>query len=160
MTITRRHQIGLFYTRQLLEPHPKRKPSQKKKSSIRQNRSNLYLTERGAQKWSHQSSYTPLVRQHSVPSLSTNTFQPRSRPVPRWCWSPFPTYVQANPNVFSLETPFPSNLLFQPYDEVSDLDELQERMVQSLSDYNARSRKPMDLVMFMFAVEHVSRLAR
>lgn len=48
----------------------------------------------------------------------------------------------------------------QPYEEVADLEELQARMVQSLGDYNARSRKPMDLVMFMFAVEHVSRLAR
>lgn len=48
----------------------------------------------------------------------------------------------------------------QPYEEVADLEQLQERMVQSLGDYNARSRKPMDLVMFMFAVEHVSRLAR
>lgn len=51
-------------------------------------------------------------------------------------------------------------LLEQPYDEVIDLGQLQDRMVQSLGDYNARSRKPMDLVMFMFAVEHVSRLAR
>ena len=50
--------------------------------------------------------------------------------------------------------------LVQPYEEVADLEQLQERMVQSLGDYNARSRKPMDLVMFMFAVEHVSRLAR
>lgn len=50
--------------------------------------------------------------------------------------------------------------MLQPYEEVVDLDELQGRMVQSLGDYNARSRKPMDLVMFMFAVEHVSRLAR
>ena len=50
--------------------------------------------------------------------------------------------------------------LVQPYEEVSDLEQLQGRMVQSLGDYNARSRKPMDLVMFMFAVEHVSRLAR
>lgn len=48
----------------------------------------------------------------------------------------------------------------QPYEEVSDLEQLQSRMVQSLGDYNARSRKPMDLVMFMFAVEHVNRLAR
>eukprot|EP00903_Cladosiphon_okamuranus_P016611 g15323.t1 len=48
----------------------------------------------------------------------------------------------------------------KPYEEVADLEELQGRMVQSLGDYNARSRKPMDLVMFMFAVEHVSRLAR
>lgn len=50
--------------------------------------------------------------------------------------------------------------LVQPYEEVADLQQLQGRMVQSLGDYNARSRKPMDLVMFMFAVEHVSRLAR
>lgn len=48
----------------------------------------------------------------------------------------------------------------QPYEEIVDLEQLQNRMVQSLSEYNARSRKPMDLVMFMFAVEHISRLAR
>lgn len=51
-------------------------------------------------------------------------------------------------------------MIWQPYEEVVDLDQLQGRMVQSLGDYNARSRKPMDLVMFMFAVEHISRLAR
>lgn len=51
-------------------------------------------------------------------------------------------------------------LFLQPYEEVVDLEQLQDRMVQSLGEYNARSRKPMDLVMFMFAVEHVSRLAR
>lgn len=55
----------------------------------------------------------------------------------------------------------PSLFVFsKPYEEVADLEELQGRMMQSLGDYNARSRKPMDLVMFMFAVEHVSRLAR
>lgn len=48
----------------------------------------------------------------------------------------------------------------KPYQEVEDLEGLQERMTQCLGDYNARSRKPMDLVMFTFAVEHISRLAR
>lgn len=65
--------------------------------------------------------------------------------------------VSANANLHLLP-----DLIFvaKPYEEVADLEHLQERMVQSLNEYNARSRKPMDLVMFMFAVEHVSRLAR
>jgi dynein heavy chain, axonemal len=46
------------------------------------------------------------------------------------------------------------------YEEVRDVDTLQTRMTSALADYNGRSRRPMNLVMFMFAVEHVSRLAR
>lgn len=72
-------------------------------------------------------------------------------------------YAETVANATAIETiATPTCVLncLQPYEEVADLEQLQERMVQSLGDYNARSRKPMDLVMFMFAVEHVSRLAR
>lgn len=46
------------------------------------------------------------------------------------------------------------------YCEVTDAAELQVRMEEYLSEYNAMSKKPMDLVMFSFAIEHVSRVSR
>lgn len=48
----------------------------------------------------------------------------------------------------------------KPYEEVVDLSTLSERMDQYLTDFNANSRKPMNLVMFMFAIEHISRISR
>ena len=48
----------------------------------------------------------------------------------------------------------------RPYAEVRDISSLQIAMEQYLVDFNAVSRKPMDLVMFMFAIEHVSRVSR
>ena len=48
----------------------------------------------------------------------------------------------------------------RPYAEVRDVPALQLAMEQYLVDFNAVSRKPMDLVMFMFAIEHVSRISR
>jgi dynein heavy chain, axonemal len=41
--------------------------------------------------------------------------------------------------------------------QVRDREALRQRMEMALADFNGRSRKPMNLVMFMFAVEHVSR---
>ncbi|CAH8646682.1 unnamed protein product [Heterobilharzia americana] len=46
------------------------------------------------------------------------------------------------------------------YDEVTDLKLLTNRMEAYLSDFNALSKTPMNLVMFKFAIEHVSRVAR
>lgn len=46
------------------------------------------------------------------------------------------------------------------YDEVKDLDQLTEMMVYYLNEYNLISRTPMNLVMFKFAIEHVSRVSR
>ena len=46
------------------------------------------------------------------------------------------------------------------YQEVGDLDELQEKMDDYLREYNTQSRKPMDLVLFRFAIEHISRISR
>ena len=46
------------------------------------------------------------------------------------------------------------------YSEVLDMSVLQEKMEGYLEDYNQQSRKPMDLVMFGFAIEHVSRITR
>ena len=48
----------------------------------------------------------------------------------------------------------------KPYVEVQDFTELQPKMEEFLADFNQSSRKPMDLVMFGFAIEHVSRISR
>ncbi|KAJ3342735.1 Dynein heavy chain 7, axonemal [Gonapodya sp. JEL0774] len=46
------------------------------------------------------------------------------------------------------------------YDEISNLDELTNTIDKSLADFNATSKKPMDLVTFRFAVEHLARVSR
>ena len=46
------------------------------------------------------------------------------------------------------------------YKRVRDLEGMQKVMVQYLDDYNQISSKPMKLVLFLFAVEHVMRIAR
>jgi dynein heavy chain len=46
------------------------------------------------------------------------------------------------------------------YTEVKEMKELNSKMDEYLSDYNQQSRKPMDLVMFGFAIEHISRISR
>ncbi|CAH8492971.1 unnamed protein product, partial [Dicrocoelium dendriticum] len=46
------------------------------------------------------------------------------------------------------------------YNEVKDLKELTNRMESYLEDYNSLSKTPMNLVMFKFAIEHVSRVSR
>jgi len=46
------------------------------------------------------------------------------------------------------------------YDEVRDLNDLQEKMDYYLAEYNAISQTPMNLVLFRYAIEHVSRVSR
>ncbi|XP_054256854.1 dynein axonemal heavy chain 3 [Macrosteles quadrilineatus] len=46
------------------------------------------------------------------------------------------------------------------YDEVTDLQLLTERMQYYLDEYNTLSRTQMSLVMFKFAIEHISRISR
>eukprot|EP00117_Sycon_ciliatum_P023820 scpid1450/ scgid20157/ Dynein heavy chain 3, axonemal; Axonemal beta dynein heavy chain 3; Ciliary dynein heavy chain 3 len=46
------------------------------------------------------------------------------------------------------------------YDEVADLSELTATMESYLDDYNQMSKAPMALVMFRFAIEHISRISR
>jgi dynein heavy chain len=48
----------------------------------------------------------------------------------------------------------------KPYNEIKSMPELQIRIEEYLSEYNQQSRKPMDLVMFGFAIEHVSKISR
>ncbi|XP_076387685.1 dynein axonemal heavy chain 7 [Megachile rotundata] len=46
------------------------------------------------------------------------------------------------------------------YQEVPDLERLREIVENYLTEYNAMSRKPMNLVLFRFAIEHLSRICR
>ncbi|KAL7290283.1 hypothetical protein TKK_0015983 [Trichogramma kaykai] len=46
------------------------------------------------------------------------------------------------------------------YDEISDMKDLQEKMEYYLSEYNSLSKSQMSLVMFKYAIEHVSRVSR
>lgn len=46
------------------------------------------------------------------------------------------------------------------YDEVSDLQELTDVMEWYLRDHNSMSKTPMPLVLFQFAIEHISRISR
>lgn len=46
------------------------------------------------------------------------------------------------------------------YDEVTDLKELTSTIEHYLAEYNQLSKAPMSLVMFKFAIEHVSRVSR
>ncbi|KAF3422790.1 hypothetical protein E2986_04661 [Frieseomelitta varia] len=46
------------------------------------------------------------------------------------------------------------------YQEVSNLEQLREIVETYLAEYNAMSRKPMNLVLFRFAIEHLARISR
>jgi dynein heavy chain len=46
------------------------------------------------------------------------------------------------------------------YDEVDSWSKLEKNMIYYLNEYNAMSNSPMDLVLFQFAIEHISRISR
>lgn len=43
------------------------------------------------------------------------------------------------------------------YDEVDNLNKAERMLNYYLNEFNAKSTKPMDLVLFRFAIEHISR---
>lgn len=55
---------------------------------------------------------------------------------------------------------FMSSEEVKPYVEIQDAVSLNKKVDEYLSDFNQQSRKPMDLVMFSFAIEHISRISR
>jgi dynein heavy chain len=63
-------------------------------------------------------------------------------------------------NLFFGEYMAPEDLEDKPYEEVQDLKVLTARIDYFLEEHNAASKKPMPLVMFQFAIEHVSRVSR
>ncbi|CAD6235446.1 GSCOCG00007903001-RA-CDS, partial [Cotesia congregata] len=74
------------------------------------------------------------------------------------------------PNEKNITSNHISNLLFgmymEPdadpkiYDEIVDFNDLQEKMNYHLAEYNKISSTPMSLVLFRYAIEHVSRISR
>jgi hypothetical protein len=46
------------------------------------------------------------------------------------------------------------------YEEVPSLERMTAAVTRGLADYNAASRKPMRLVLFLYALEHVARVGR
>lgn len=46
------------------------------------------------------------------------------------------------------------------YDEISDFSSLTSQMETYLEEFNQMSKAPMSLVMFKFAIEHISRVSR
>ncbi|XP_054015460.1 dynein axonemal heavy chain 3-like [Hylaeus anthracinus] len=46
------------------------------------------------------------------------------------------------------------------YDEVTDLEDLRQKMDYYLMEYNMLSKTPMSLVLFRYAVDHISRISR
>jgi dynein heavy chain len=50
--------------------------------------------------------------------------------------------------------------IVKPYQEIDDREAMQTMMETYLEDYNMMTTKPMQLVLFMNAIEHVSRISR
>ena len=56
--------------------------------------------------------------------------------------------------------PLADEPMLRLYDEVMDVAALLSRVEELLMDHNATSKRPMNLAVFLYAVEHVSRIAR
>ncbi|CAM9181911.1 unnamed protein product, partial [Phaeothamnion confervicola] len=54
----------------------------------------------------------------------------------------------------------PEGTIEKPYIEIESAEAAATAMEAALADFNSRTRKPMTLVLFAFAVEHVSRISR
>ena len=48
----------------------------------------------------------------------------------------------------------------QKYEEVTDLPKLLTMVEEYLNDYNSQSKGRMDLVLFLYAAEHICRISR
>lgn len=46
------------------------------------------------------------------------------------------------------------------YNEISNFDELNEKMQSYLEDYNSVSKKPLHLILFTDAINHILRICR
>ena len=55
-------------------------------------------------------------------------------------------------------TPF--GMVERPYEEIQDFDKLQSCCEEALQQYNMMTEKPMELVLFSFALEHLVRISR
>ena len=55
-------------------------------------------------------------------------------------------------------TPF--GMTERPYEEIKDRDELKSSCEEALAQYNIVTDKPMNLVLFSFAIEHLLRISR
>lgn len=49
---------------------------------------------------------------------------------------------------------------YKPYDEILDMKALTEKLEYFLEDYNSNTKRPMHLVMFEFAIDHILRIVR
>lgn len=54
----------------------------------------------------------------------------------------------------------PFGLAERPYEEIQDRDKLQHCCEDQLNNYNSMTDKPMELVLFSFALEHLLRISR
>ena len=54
----------------------------------------------------------------------------------------------------------PFGTTIRPYEELKELPKVQEACDQALEQYNLSTNKPMDIVLFSFAIEHLLRISR
>uniref|UniRef100_H2ZME7 Dynein axonemal heavy chain 3 n=1 Tax=Ciona savignyi TaxID=51511 RepID=H2ZME7_CIOSA len=103
------------------------------------------------------------VLSHLYKSSLTVSIKIKNRNCPTDC-------VNTSPIGISLQDDDVRNLFFgdfinpeanpRVYDEIQDFSKLTEVMDHYLDEFNQISKAPMSLVMFKFAIEHVSRVAR
>lgn len=63
-------------------------------------------------------------------------------------------------NLIFTDVMTPLGMPKRPYEEIMDIHKLQKSCEESLDNYNTMSDKPMDLVLFGFAIEHLMIIER